>query len=136
MAAVLLSLSWQQEVPVGSSRSLACSLPSVCQWGKLRLLPSLLAGIGLGFLLVLLFAATMALGEGPVEALEAVSQYSDYTRNAMLVIDSHFPLQYGRLTVESQTFSRIPRFLMPSKPKNFGAFYLVDQFFPTSDGCG
>ncbi len=129
MAAVLLSLHGSK-MQVLSLVLLLALFQVYVNGGKLRLLPSLLAGIGLGFLLVLLFAATMALGEGPVEALEAVSQYSDYTRNAMLVIDSHFPLQYGRLTVESQTFSRIPRFLMPSKPKNFGAFYLADQFFP------
>jgi len=97
---------------------------------KLRLLTSLFVGLGLGFFVLLLFAATMALGDNPAEALEAISQYSDYTRNAMLVIDSHFPLQYGRLTIEAGTIGRIPRLLMPNKPKNFGAFYLADQFFP------
>jgi hypothetical protein len=50
----------------------------------------------------------------------------------MLVIDSHFPLQYGRLTLEGHIFGRIPRVLMPSKPKNFGALYLDEQFFPGS----
>ena len=97
---------------------------------RFRLLPSLLVGAGLGFFLLLLFAASMALGDGTAEALETISQYSDYTRNAMLIIDSHFPLQYGRLTMEGATFGRIPRLLMPNKPKNFGVLYLDDQFFP------
>ena len=97
-----------------------------------KLLPSLIAGIGLGFFLLLLFAASMALGDSTAEALEAISQYSDYTRNAMMVIDSHMPLQYGRLTVEAQVIGRIPRVLMPNKPKNFGGLYLDDQFYPES----
>ena len=96
---------------------------------KLSLVPSLLAGMGLGLVLLLLFAATMALGDSPIEALETISEYSDYTRNAMLVIDSHF-MQYGRLTAEAAIIGRIPRILMPNKPKNFGALYLDDKFFP------
>jgi hypothetical protein len=99
---------------------------------KLNFLPSLLAGVGLGFFLLLLFAATMALGDSPADALEEISQYSDYTRNAMLLIDSHFPLQYGRLTVEAQTIGRIPRILMPKKPKDFGGLYLDEEFYPLS----
>jgi hypothetical protein len=99
---------------------------------KVKLLPSLLAGTGLAFFALLLMAATMALGNSPAEVLEAVSSYSDYTRNAMLVIDSHFPIQYGRLTLESQIIGRIPRVLMPNKPKNYGGLYLDDQFFPES----
>lgn len=99
---------------------------------KLKLLPSLFVGVGLSVFLLLLFAATMTLGDGPIEALETVSQYSDYTRNAMMLIDSHFPLQYGRLTIEAHIFGRIPRVLMPSKPKNFGGLYLDDVFYPRS----
>ena len=97
---------------------------------KLSFLPSLVAGMGLGGVLLLLFAATMTLGDSPTEALEAISAYSDYTRNAMLLIDSHFPIQYGRLTAEGAIIGRIPRLLMPNKPKNFGALYLDDKFYP------
>jgi hypothetical protein len=78
----------------------------------------------------LLFAATMSLGEDAADALEAISKYSDYTRNAMLVIDSHYPLQYGRLTIESNTLGVVPRQLMPGKPKNFGPFALAEEFYP------
>lgn len=97
---------------------------------KVKLLPSLLAGLGMAFIMLLLFAATMSLGETPADILEGVSGYSDYTRNAMLVIDSHYPLQYGRLTMEGEIIGRIPRVLMPDKPKNFGGFRLADEFYP------
>ena len=99
---------------------------------KLRFLPSLVAVTVLSFFVLGLLAATMALGDSPTEALESISAYSDYTRNAMMVIDSHFPVQYGRLTLESQLIGRIPRAIMPSKPKNYGALYLDDEFFPHS----
>jgi O-antigen polymerase len=86
----------------------------------------------LGALVLVLFAATMSLGEDAADALEAISGYADYTRNAMLVIDSHYPLQYGRLTIESNTLAVVPRQLMPGKPKNFGSFALAEEFFPES----
>ena len=85
-----------------------------------------------GVVLLLLFAATMSLGENAADALESISKYSDYTRNAMLVIDSDYPLQYGRLTIESNTLGLIPRQLMPGKPKNFGTFALAEEFYPES----
>src|ERR1700733_89606 len=81
---------------------------------------------------LLLFAATMTLSGGLVDILDAVSSYSDYTRNAMLVIDSNVPLQYGRLTVEANTLAIVPRSLDPGKPKNFGPFFLAEQFYPES----
>lgn len=96
---------------------------------KLGILPALLAGLGIAVVVIGLFAATMTLG-GPMEALETVSSYSDYTRNAMLVIDSHLPRQYGRLTWESNVLALVPRALVPNKPKDFGAFYLDGEFYP------
>ena len=98
---------------------------------KVKLVHALLICLGLGALLVGMFAATVSLG-GPLEALEWVSEYSDYMRNAMMVIDSNMPLQYGRLTWESNVVSLVPRAVMPDKPKNFGAFYLDEEFFPGS----
>jgi len=83
-----------------------------------------------GMAILLLFAATMSLGEDAGDALEVISKYSDYTRNAMLVIDTHYPLQYGRLTIESNTLGIVPRQLMPGKPKNFGTFALAEEFYP------
>jgi oligosaccharide repeat unit polymerase len=85
---------------------------------------------GTALVVVLLFAGTMALGDGPQEMLETISGYSDYTRNAMMVMDEHFPLQYGRLTLETNIYGLIPRVVMPTKPKNFGAFRLDEEFYP------
>lgn len=99
---------------------------------KLGFLTSFLAGTGVSILALALFAATMALGDNPLEVLQSISEYSDYTRNAMMVIDSKMPLQYGRLTLEANTIGRIPRLLMPDKPKNFGYMYLDEVFYPES----
>lgn len=60
-----------------------------------------------------------------------ISSYSDYTRNAMLVIDdTNLSPQYGKLTFEENIFSRIPRVLYPNKPKNFGTFWLAENYYP------
>lgn len=64
------------------------------------------------------------------DLIDAVAQYSDYNRNAMLVIDEHMDPTYGRLTYENQVYSRIPRSLFPEKPKNLGSLWLDDQFYP------
>jgi hypothetical protein len=97
---------------------------------KVTLARSMVVYLCMGMVVLLLFAATMSLGEDAADALEAISKYSDYTRNAMLVIDSHYPLQYGRLTIESNTLGIVPRQLMPGKPKNFGPFALAEEFYP------
>ena len=60
-----------------------------------------------------------------------IVQYSDYTRNAMLVVDE--PVDHGIpgiLTFENQVYSRIPRVFFPSKPKDFGIFYLAERYYP------
>jgi len=97
---------------------------------KVGLKGALVVYVSMGFAVLLFFAATMRLGDSPDEVLESISSYSDYTRNAMLVIDSDMPLQYGRIAIESNTVSLIPRALMPSKPRNFGTFFLTDKFYP------
>jgi oligosaccharide repeat unit polymerase len=97
---------------------------------KVRLVRALLVTVGVVAVGLVLFAATMSLGEDMAEMLETVSQYSDYTRNAMLVVDSNYPRQWGRLTLESNVFAVVPRQLMPGKPKNFGAFALAEEFYP------
>ena len=56
--------------------------------------------------------------------------YSDYTRNAMMVIDDDRPALYGRLTFEDMLWARVPRQLVPSKPKDFGTFYLAKLYYP------
>jgi hypothetical protein len=97
---------------------------------KITFARAMIVYAGTGMIVFLLFAATMSLGEDTADAVEAISKYSDYTRNAMLVIDSHYPLQYGRLTIESNTLGVVPRQLMPGKPKNFGTFALAEEFYP------
>jgi hypothetical protein len=100
------------------------------QQRKITLARAAIVGVGVGTVALILFAVTMSLGEGTAETLETISEYSDYNRNAMLVVDSHYPLQYGRLTIESNTLALVPRQLMPGKPKNFGPFALAEEFFP------
>ena len=59
-------------------------------------------------------------------------RYSEYTANSMIVIDSNLGPLYGRLTLEQQIYSRLPRLLDPSKPHDYGEFYLAERFFPAS----
>jgi hypothetical protein len=63
-------------------------------------------------------------------SLQGLASYSDYTRNGMLVIDSGVGPLYGRLSLEQQIYSRVPRPLFPAKPNDFGALYLAEHFFP------
>lgn len=66
------------------------------------------------------------------DLLGAIAGYSDYTRNAMLVMDDGtLPLQDGRLTLEEAAYSLVPRALFPNKPKDFGALWLAERYFPT-----
>jgi hypothetical protein len=102
---------------------------------RFRLAPAIIAAGAIAIAGFGLFAATMVLGT-PVEALETISQYSDYTRNAMMLIDSNFPRQYGRLVWESNVLGIVPRALMPNKPEDFGAFRLDTEFYPKAIDLG
>jgi hypothetical protein len=64
------------------------------------------------------------------EDLQGIAGYSDNTRNSMLVIDSDVGPLYGRLSLEEQIYSRMPRPLFPDKKNDFGALYLAEHFFP------
>jgi oligosaccharide repeat unit polymerase len=97
---------------------------------KVGLGRTLIACSVMALVVVLLFAGTMFLGDSAGEMLEAISGYSDYTRNAMMVIDQHFPVQYGRLTIEANAIALVPRVVMPTKPKNFGPMRLDEEFYP------
>ncbi|HET7213198.1 MAG TPA: hypothetical protein VFL79_06410 [Terriglobia bacterium] len=97
---------------------------------KLSPLRALVAGAAVAVVLLGLFAATMNLGSDSSSTIEKISSYSDYTRNAMLVIDSRMPAQHGRLTFQANFYSAIPRAFMPNKPKDFGTFYLAKKFYP------
>lgn len=79
----------------------------------------------LGIGLFLITTPTLITG-----GMDALSGYSDYSRNGMMVIDSGMGPFYGRLTLENQVYPRIPRALDPEKPRDFGDFYLAEHFFP------
>lgn len=62
--------------------------------------------------------------------LKLMVGYSDYNRNGMMVMDNQKEFYYGRLTFESNFFSRIPRAILPNKPKDYGMFKLASIYFP------
>jgi hypothetical protein len=93
-----------------------------------RFLPML----GLG---VILFAGIFLLLTNIdfTDTLRTMENFSDYTRNGMLVIDEPLVSKapyYGRLTIEDEAYSRLPRVLYPEKPKDFGQVRLAELFFP------
>lgn len=60
-----------------------------------------------------------------------MSSYADYNRNAMMLIDDPtLEPQYGRLTVEQNIYTRVPRVLYPAKPKDWGTFWLAKRYYP------
>lgn len=88
--------------------------------------------ISIGALLLLiggLFAVTLRGVEIP-QLLEGIAGYSDYNRNAALTVTDPVGPLYGKLALENYFYSRIPRVLDPDKPKDFGAFYLAEHYFP------
>lgn len=97
---------------------------------KVGFLGVLMGGLGVAGMVLALFALTMQLGGSAISTLETISSYSDFTQNAMLVIDSRLPAQDGRLTLEANTYALVPRALMPGKRKDFGTFYLAKKFYP------
>jgi hypothetical protein len=97
---------------------------------KVRFFYAAVAILAMAILIIGLFIATAGLAETAADAIEGVAGYSDYTRNAMLVIDQKFPLQYGRITLEGNLYALVPRTLFPDKPKNFGPFRLAEEYHP------
>ncbi|QNI37178.1 hypothetical protein [Edaphobacter albus] len=72
-----------------------------------------------------------------VDLANSVMSYADYVRNSMLVIDDQQGERYyGRLTLENEVYSRIPRALMPDKPKDFGPFFLAKTYAPAAYRAG
>lgn len=99
------------------------------QGRRVGLLKFVFFGVAMTLFGLVLFLVTTPglILEGGVNGLAG---YSDYTRNGMMVIDSGMGPFYGRLTLENQVYSRIPRALDPEKPRDFGDFYLAEHFFP------
>jgi hypothetical protein len=57
--------------------------------------------------------------------------YSDYSRNFMLLLKYLKGFYFGQITLENNLFSLIPRMLFPDKPKIFGVFRLALEFYPS-----
>jgi hypothetical protein len=90
-----------------------------------------LGGVGVG--LFLLTNPSLLVNS---EDLQGIAAYSDYTRNGLLLIDSNVGPLYGKLSLEQQIYSRVPRPLFPDKPNDFGALYLAEHFFPDAFQAG
>ena len=90
------------------------------------------------FLFILLMASVMFLfflytyNITPKLVFGAMAGYSDYTRNAIVLYESNYTSQLGRLLFETEIFSRVPRFFFPSKPNDFGYLELAKNIFPKS----
>lgn len=64
------------------------------------------------------------------DMVSALAVYADYNRNAQVVIDDNRPLEFGKIIFEDYVISKVPRFLYPDKPKDFGSFSLAAEYFP------
>jgi hypothetical protein len=91
--------------------------------------------IGLGLVsstvLIGLFALTSS-RDLQNDFFSSIAGYSsEYTRNAMIVIDDNdLILQGGRLSLENTFYSLIPREIFPDKRKDFGSLWLANKYYP------
>ena len=75
---------------------------------------------------------SMSVGVEPKDLLLIMAGYSDYSRNAVMLIDVNNHLEFGRIFLEDNFFSRIPRAIYPDKPTDYGSFALALKYFPAS----
>ncbi len=68
--------------------------------------------------------------EGAAAFATGMVGYSDYNRNAMMLIEDNPDLYYGKLTLETALYSRVPRVLYPAKPTDWGTFALAKTYYP------
>lgn len=94
---------------------------------KVRFMYLLVAG---GFITCIVSAFFMYTFDNNNNVFINMAYYSDYTRNAVLLISKDWDFTYGRLLMESELYSRIPRALMESKPDDFGYLYLAKILYP------
>lgn len=90
-----------------------------------------LLGGGVSILMMGLFYLTFP-EQLRADLLESIAGYSsEYTRNALLVIDdSELAPQLGRLTLENNFYAFIPREIFPNKRKDFGSLWLANHYYP------
>jgi oligosaccharide repeat unit polymerase len=66
-----------------------------------------------------------------IELIDHMAGYADYSRNAMMVIDDPtLPRYLGQLEFEEEFYSRMPRILVPNKPRAFGQVRLTLRYYP------
>jgi hypothetical protein len=67
------------------------------------------------------------------DLVNSIARYSsEYTRNAVLVIDDGtLDPQLGRLAFEDSFYAVIPRQLFPEKRKDFGFLWLANRYYPS-----
>jgi hypothetical protein len=98
----------------------------------IRVLAASAMAASIAVLLIASFALFSNAGD-IADTLTAVSGYADYVRNAMLVIDDpRGKTYYGRLMLENEFYSRVPRMVLPDKPKDFGPFLMAKIYNPAS----
>lgn len=88
----------------------------------------LMAPVG-GALIIAMFKTTNT-NMDVVSLLSGASAYSDYNKNAELALDSDQDLTYGQIYFENYFISKVPRFMYPDKPKDFGEFRLAKKYYP------
>ncbi|WP_319380106.1 hypothetical protein [Thiomicrorhabdus sp.] len=85
-------------------------------------------------LMVLAFYLTKEGGRELVLVLEAIIKYSDFSFNAIKVVDGfdkyfdHF--FYGQLFIEDNVYSKLPRIFWEDKPRVYGSFNLASAVYP------
>lgn len=88
------------------------------------MIPFLMFGSGVFFM--------MSTGLDVENLVEVMAGYSDFSRNAALLVDSNASPELGKIFFEDNVYSRIPRAFDPDKPKDFGAFALAKEYFPAA----
>jgi hypothetical protein len=106
-----------------------------CRGWRVGLVKFLASMTAFAVIIAGLFAFTFQ-GIDPADLFAAISGYSDYNRNASLTVTQPMGPYYGTLAVENFAYSRIPRAVVPDKPKNFGAFRIAEHYFPETFALG
>lgn len=88
-------------------------------------------GAAISLFIALMFVFTMHIKSFGT-FVNDLSGYSDYTRNAAMVVNSGIGPFWGKLTLEDNVLSVLPRRLYPNKPRDYGSFYLAKVFYPAS----
>lgn len=88
-----------------------------------------------GMLFICIFFAITQNLDNVDDLLYTIKSYSDIIDNALL-IGSDTGKSFGRLTFENEFYSRVPRFIFPEKPLDFGHLYLGAQYTPERFALG